>query len=420
MDLRDWSFNMSQYSNEIQIEIDDVYGCPGHCPGCTLSSLERKSDNADMAPTTMIHAINKLKEYIPTLKNLEKINLTYGIADHFLMSKDYLANTYDLGASLIESANLSNPYNGIFYSASMIGKHEVIMDKVKFMYDLSQKRGIPFYIIAVLDPKHLYHKKFAEVYKKNIIETNKLIGKVDLAINLSEEAINAITPDELFSFALQNEFDEVTINWTPTFDNLQYVYMNQKKLASWLLKFDELIAESKNLDTSYRPVIIKTINNLKCKMPEQELSFQENLEYNLPELVHKSIQIDDKGNIFPKYEAIGDIAHTPRLGFDAIGNVVEQLSIKEMFSKHLVETKKNVTKQFIKEPCNSCEYNKYCANSGFHIYNYVLNQAAKKDINIALAIKKNIKELECLHVAKQLFKHYEEICELADNSKIGA
>lgn len=420
MDLRKWIFKMPNYSNEIQIEIDDVYGCPGHCPGCTLSSLERKSDVADMDFNILVGSIEKLKQYIPTLKNLEKINLTYGIADHFLMSKEYLAKTYDLGATLIESAKLSNPYNGIFYSASMIGKHELIMDKVKFMHDLSKKRGVPFYIIAVLDPKNLYHKKFAEIYKKNIIETNNLIGKVDLAINLSEEAINSITPEDLFEFALENHFDEVTINWTPTFDNLQFVYMNQEKLAQWLLKFDSLIATSKKLDTSYRPVIIKTINNLKCKMPEQELSFQENLEYNLPELVHKSIQIDDKGNIFPKYEAIGDIAHTPRLGFSPIGNVIQERTISEMFENHINETKKNVTKQFIQEPCNSCEYNQYCANSGFHIYNHVLHKAAKKDINISMALKKNIEKLGCPHVAKQMFKHYELVCEAADNSKIGA
>lgn len=414
MDLRDWSSKMSQYSNEIQIEIDDVYGCPGHCPGCTLSSIERRSDTPDMAPNVMENAIEKLKNYVPTLKNLEKINLTYGIADHFLMSKEYLARTYELGAELIKSANLTNPYNGIFYSTSMIGKHDSIMDKVRFLHELSKKVGVPFYIIAVLDPKHLYHKKFSEVYKKNIIETSKLIGKVDLTINLSEEAINFITPEDLFEFALQNHFDEVTINWTPTFDNLQFVYMNQEKLAKWLLKFDSLISASEQLNTSYRPVIIKTINNLKCKMPEQQLSFQENLEYNLPELVYKSVQIDDKGNIFPKYEAIGDIAHTPRLGFEPIGNVMESRTINEMFEQHLNTTKKNVTKQFIQDPCNSCEFNQYCANSGFHIYNHVLQKAAKKDINVSMALKRNIEKLGCPHVAKQMFKHYESVCESLD------
>lgn len=409
---------MANYSNEIQIEIDDVYACPGHCPGCSLSTLEKRAIQPDMAPETLVKAIDKLKQYIPTLQKLEKINLTYGIADHFMMSNEYLAHTYDLGASLIESANLSNPYNGVFFSASMIGKHNLIMDKVKFMHELSKKRGVPFYIIAVLDPKNLYHKKFAEIYKDNILKTQELIGKVDLAINLSEEAITFITPKELFEFALSNHFDEVTINWTPTFDNLSYVYPNQEKLGKWLLKFDDLITSSGKLDVSYRPVMMKTINNLKCKSPEQQFSFQENLEYNLPELVYKSIQIDDKGNIFPKYEAIGDIAHTPRLGFRAIGNVFEAKNIQEMFSDNLKLTKSYVTKQFIQEPCSSCEYNQYCANSGFHIYNYVIQKAAKKDLNAAMQLKNNIENMGCPTVAKMMFKHYESLCESWDASKI--
>lgn len=416
MDLNGWNFNMIKrtHSNEIQLEIDDVYGCPGHCPGCVLSSLERKSFSPDMKTEILESAINKLKKYVPTLNNLEKINLTYGIADHFLMDNEYLEYTYNLGANLIESVNLTNPYNGVFYTASMIGKHEHIMGKVRFMHELSKKRGIPFYVIAVLDPKNLYHKKFSDIYKQNIIQTNNLIGRVDLSINLSEEAVNFITPLELYEFAKLNCFDEVTINWTPTFDNLEYVYMNQDKLLSWLLEFDQLISKDGKLGTSYRPVMMRTINNLRCKQPELSYSFQDNLEYNLPELIHKSIQIDEKGNIFPKYEAIGDIAHTPRLGFSPIGNVMDNQNIAEMFENKLNNAKKYVTKQFISEPCNSCEYNQYCANSGFHIYNHVFWQAAKKDKNILAKINSNIKEFGCPHIAKKMFKYYEDICEKED------
>jgi len=403
------------YSNEIQIEIDDVYGCPGSCAGCTLSASERKTENAVMSPLTLTQSIKKLKLYTPTLKKLEKINLTYGIADHFLMSKEYLANSYNLGASLIETANFTNPHNGIFYTASMIGKHKTIMDKVKFLYELSQKRKVPVYIVAVLDPKHLYNnKKFSSVYKKNIIEANNLLEKIDLTINLSKEAIDFISPQDLYEFALINHFDEVTVNWTPTFDNLSFVYMDQNKLADWLLDFDRLIEKNKKLNVSYRPVIMKTINNLKCKEPKYQYSFQENLENNLSELIYKSIQIDDKGNIFPKYEAIGDIAHTPRLGYKPIGNVSEELGIEDMFERHINAIKSHITKQFVKEPCNACEYNLYCANSGFHIYNYVLNKAAKNDMNIAMLLKNNIEKNNCPHVAKKMFKYYEEICDGLD------
>lgn len=390
------------YSNELQIEIDDVYGCPGHCPGCVLSTLERKTNIPDMNFSILEKSINKLKDYIPTLKNLEKVNLTYGIADHFLMSNEYLKKTYNLGADLIEETGFNNGYNGIFYTASMIGKHEKIMEKVSFLHNLSLKRGVRFYIIAVLDPKNLYHKSFAETYKNNIIETNNLIGKVDLSINLSEEAISKISPKELYDFALLNNFDEVTINWTPTEDNIKFVYFEQKKLSKWLIEFDELLNNENKLSTSYRPVIKKTINNLMCKsFDEVENSLQEDIANNLDELVKKSIQIDDKGNIFPKYEAIGDIAHNPRIGIKPWGNIQEEISINDIILRELPSTKKFIIKQFTKEPCLSCEYNKFCANSGFHIYNYVLNNFATKE-----KIKENIHDLDCFHVAKSLFKHY--------------
>jgi len=241
-----------------------------------------------------------------------------------------------------------------------------------------------------------------------------LIGRVDLSINLSEEAINLITPEELYQFALSNHFDEVTINWTPTFDNLPFVYMNQEKLTKWLLLFDSLIAKDNKLGTSYRPVMMRTINNLKCKSPEQSFSFQDNLENNLSELIYKSIQIDEKGNIFPKYEAIGDISHTPRLGFEAIGNMYDDIEIIDMFNKNINKTRQTITKLFTKEPCNSCEYNLYCANSGFHIYNHVLNAASPKDVNIEMKVKDNIKNLGCPHLAKSMFKHYEVVCESID------
>ena len=394
------------FSNEIQIEIDDVYACPGHCPGCVLSSVERKGYAPDMDFSTLQNSITKLKEYVSKLSNLEKINLTYGIADHFLMDNSYLEKTYLLGADLIESANLPNKYNGVFYTASMIGKHEHIMEKIKFLHSVSQKRGVPFYIIAVLDPKNLYHKKFGEIYAKNILEANKLIGKVDLSINLSEEAIDQITPQELYDFALLNDFDEVTINWVPTDDNIKYVYFNQDKLAQWLIDFDNLVAKDNKLGTSYRPVMIKTINNIMCKSDNYSEHLQSLVKNNLQELVMKSIQIDHTGSFFPKYEAIGDIAHNPRFGIQEWGNVNNNIDLHSVILNKIAETEKFVIKQFTREPCLSCEYNKFCANSGFHIYNHVLNK--NEDVNVKLQIKKNIKDNGCYHMAKKLFTHYYE------------
>ncbi len=395
-------YEIRTFSNEIQIEIDDVYACPGHCPGCVLSSIERKTIKPDMEEKTLLNSINKLIDYVPTLSGLEKINLTYGIGDHFLMSNEYLSKIYNLGADLIEKTNLKNEYNGVFLTASLIGKHEIIMEKIKTLHNESLKRNVPVYVIAVLDPKHLYHKKFADVYKKNIIEANKILKKVDLSINLSEEAIDNITPQELYDFALINNFDEVTINWVPTHDNMAYVYFNQEKLAKWLIDFDLLISKDDLLSTSYRPVIMKTINNLMCKTTEDKNNLKDDIRMHLPEITQKSIHIDEKGNVFPKYEAIGDVSHTPRLGIKEWGNVNTEDSLQDIIKIGLLETEKFVLKQFFREPCLSCDFNNFCANSGFHVYNYVLN----KNLLFREKVKETIKQGDCYHTAKSLFTHY--------------
>ena len=397
---------MSAYSNEIQIEIDDVYGCPGHCPGCALSSIEKKSTSPDMDFDLIKLSIDKLIPYVKSLKNLEKINLTYGIADHFLMSNEYLEKTYHLGADLIEQSGLNQGHNGIFFSASMIGKHENIMEKVKFLHGVAQKRGVPFYIIAVLDPKNLYRKNFAEIYKNNIIKTNELIGRVDLSINLSEEAIDNISPQEIYDFTVNNHFDELTINWIPTNDNIKYVYFDQTKLKNWLIELDKIIENNgEKIGTSYRTVMLRTINSIMCNSDNNlNNNFIEDIKMQMNELVGKSIQISDKGDIFPKYEAIGDVPHSPRLGIEAWGNIKDNKTIEEMIKNSLHKTEKFILKQFVKNPCLTCDFNKFCSNSGFHIYNYILNN----NTEIKEQVVSNIQKYNCFHVGKELFSYYYE------------
>lgn len=395
---------MSIYSNEIQIEIDDVYGCPGHCPGCALSTLEKKGNEPDMDFHLLKLSIEKLIPYVKSLNNLDKINLTYGIADHFLMSNDYLEKTYHLGADLIEKTGMNNGTNGIFFSASMIGKHQKIMNKVEFLNKIAKERGVPFYIIAVLDPKNLYRKKFAEIYKNNIIKTNELIGRVDLSINLSEEAIDNISPQEIYDFTVDNHFDELTINWIPTHDNINYVYFDQEKLKNWLIELDKIIEKNGEIiGTSYRTVMLRTINSIMCNSDNSlENDFHNEIKMKLKELVGKSIQISDKGDIFPKYEAIGDVPHSPRLGIEAWGNIQDNQSIQEMIHQGINKTEKFILKQFVKNPCLSCEYNKFCSNSGFHIYNHILG----KNLLIKDKVNQNIKKYNCYHIGKEMFSYY--------------
>ena len=187
---------------------------------------------------------------------------------------------------------------------------------------------------------------------------------------------------------------------------MEFVYFDQKKLANWLIEFDKLISERDNLATSYRPVMIKTINNLMCQSSDiYEDTLKETLTMQLRETLSKSLQIDDKGNLFPKYEAIGDIAHTPRLGIKSWGNIAEDKTISEMLETGLVQAEKFITKQFLSDPCMNCEYNKFCANSGFHVYNYVI----KGSKQFRDRVQDNLLSNDCFHTGKIMFKHYFEM-----------
>ena len=82
------------------------------------------------------------------------------------MPNEYLEKTYLLGADLIEKTGMNNGYNGVF-SASMIGKTSKILWKSRIFYNVAQKRGVPFYIMAVLNPK-IYIKEFFQKFIKII------------------------------------------------------------------------------------------------------------------------------------------------------------------------------------------------------------------------------------------------------------
>lgn len=394
-------YEIRNYSNEMQIEIDDVYACPGRCNGCVLSADERKAYEPDMDEKTLENSVNKLTDYINGLSNIEKVNLTFGIGDHFLMDSKHINHIYEKGASVILNTNKNNGYNGVFITASMIGKHDVIAEKLYSLKETSQRVGVPVYIIAVLDPKNIWHKKLWPLYQENVLLANKLFGRTDLTINISEEAIENITPQFLYDFATDKGFEEVTINWVLTHDNMSKTYFDLNKLSRWLIDFDSLIKQEDRVCTSYRPVIKRVIAN-----GEENTSYKSGLSGFLDtiaqELLGKSIQIDESGNIFPKYEAIGDVAHAPRLKIKAWGNVNDDVSILSLVNNGIPKSNQFVKKQLSNKNCLGCKNLVFCASSGFHIYNHVING----NMNFRKMAQDNIKQFGCMHVGNAMFSHY--------------
>lgn len=389
-------------SRELQIQIDDAYACPGSCAGCVLNVYERKGSEPSMALDTLLMVHDSINNYIKEIRNeIDTVNITYGIADHFLFSSDYLVSLYRKTAKILKDNGLSG--SSIFMSSSFIGKQEKIFNKLKEIKKAKDIEGVDFIPVAVLDPKALKYQKFGNEYKENILQAKELFNKVDLSINLSSEAIEHITPIELFEFAKENTFDEVTINWTPTKDNISMTYFNLKNIKNFLLEFALLIKNS-NISSSYTPVLEKTINSVMCDEDNikeiGKINFIKNITFAT---ILKSIHINENGDLFPKFEAIGDVPHSPRFGYKELGNLKNDTIFNLINKNKNLITKRVVEPIFKNKSCGECKYNIICSSMGYHIYTNVVGNTKK--------------EKGCPHVAYDLIDYFFKIEKEKDEKK---
>lgn len=388
-------------AEEIQIELDDVYACPGNCYGCILTTDERRGAKADMSTKTRRLILDALSEYIPKLSGLKRMNLTYGIADHLLMPDKYLLEIYNDASLLFEKVNLSGS-GSIFMTTSVIGKTKTIEERLLVLAKASSNNKTNINPIIVLDPYKLAHTKFGKIYDRHIKYAKDLFADVDLSINLSSQVIAKMSPKDLVNFAVKHKFREVTINWIPTVNNLENTYSVDLMLhlEQWLLEFAKE-SLSNNVECSYIPVIKKSYDSWRCAM-DGEMGDGEGLiqlsEKLLPETLSKSLQFDHFGNFFPKWEAIGDIPNNDRVNMKIWGNIHNNHNIEDMIKKGITETIKSTIKTLSNTTCNNCNYIGLCATTGFHAYTHVLKESDKVEFNN-----------NCPHIAKGLFSKITKI-----------
>jgi hypothetical protein len=379
----------SFFAPELQLELDDVYACPGKCPGCVLTPLERKGQEADMSEETRTLILQSLRAYIPTLSNLQSMNFTYGIADHLLMELPYLERIVLDANQLFLDVGLQDT-GSIFLSTSLIGKSELLVEKMQALSRLQTRFETRLSLLVVLDPAKLLHQTFGDNYRTHVETAKTLFSSVDLSINLSQAAVEQLSPEALVTFAQSYGFHEVTVNWTPTPDNLSFTYSLSfmPQLTDWLLRFAALSKEV-GLSSSYVPVIQKAYTAWRCASDAEsadEGAWLPLLSSLLPETLSKSLQFDHHGQVFPKWEAVGDVPHNNRFSFADWGNVREA-PLTTLVARGIQQSTRAVVHTLRKAPsCQSCSYAGLCATTGFHIYTHVLP-----------------KSHDCPHVAKALF-----------------
>jgi radical SAM protein with 4Fe4S-binding SPASM domain len=383
-------------AEEFQVEVDDVYACPGRCPGCVLSSSERRTTNPDMSTEIRKSIFRSLSSYVKSLTGLKKMNLTYGIADHFMMSLPYLTEIYEDAKKFFADSCLENS-GSVFITTSLIGKADDIRQKIDAL-SLMSTESVPLGLIVVFDPGKWSHKRFGDTYEGNIKYAKEKFSVVDLAINLSDEAMVGITPEEMIKFSLENGFEEVTVNWVPTDDNIKHTYSaeTKNKLSKWLIDFS-ILSDKNNIQSSYKPVIKKAYDAWRCAMDSESdtdgTGVLDVMEKLLKNTLGKSIQFDHNGNVFAKWEAIGDVPSNARTGLSIWGNV-SQGDLSEIINNGLLKTKKESFKSVSTQSCLTCKYAAACATTGFHVYSQVIRRVEKSEMD------------GCPHVAFGLWDYF--------------
>ncbi|GAB5388411.1 MAG: hypothetical protein Alpg2KO_13790 [Alphaproteobacteria bacterium] len=393
------------HPTELQIQIDDVYSCPGNCAGCMLSTTERRISGPDMAEDVRLKSIERLGEYIDSLPRLDRLNITWGLADHLMMDDDYIARIYEEASALIRRHNpKERAYSAVFFSTAIIGRQELIEPRLEKLAALSRANEVPLIPIVILDPALANRENYGPTYKALILKAKKLFGKVDLSINISDPAIRLISGPDLVAFTADHGFDEITINWVPTDGNAKFTASDLDYMADWLISVDEALRNDGRIDCSFRPVLLRSIHGVACgrEHPLRSIGYARAANDFVPPTIAKSIQIDHDGNLLPKFEAIGDVPHAPRFGFPHLGSVLET-PIADLLQSGLPRVAAQVVKAHARtHACQNCEVADICATTGFHVFNHIIEDEFGRS------------ETDCPSVARRLITHYFNQAKLDD------
>ena len=375
-------------ASELQIQIDDVYACLGQCSGCVLAPEERKTMLADMTPDILDIAIRRLQEHAAAIGPLERVNLTFGIADHLLIGVDYMRRIHALGSSVIEAGNPADrDHSAVFFTTSLVGKPQSVIAMLRETRSQLES-DVPFIPLVVLDGRLIKAAKFGPMWQEMVLAAKELFGKVDLSTNLSFDAVSCMSPEELALFASRNGFDEVTVNWAPTMRNARSTLEDTAAVSDWLLEFDRLAERRHSLTTSFRPVIARTVDSIMCRDGHAP-SLVSAVEQIVPETIRKSIEIDHLGYLLPKFEAIGDITHADRHGLAPLGNVRDG-SIVSIIDRAMPRVLSKIIGIHAQGACSTCRHSAVCAGTGFHVATHVARRTG---------ISQTSAEEGCPHVA---------------------
>lgn len=345
-----------EHLRNIQILIETMTRCGGNCSGCALSSVERMNNVFDFDNFFKKTAL--IKEQLENMepKDIESITIFLGQGDHFLMEAKEIEPFVKACSEMIPVDLKSKTV--VFITASAIGKSEVIKNKMDLFYQYSVEHQLPFFIQVVFDPKKMkLTKKFKKIYIDNILYFKEKCGMTEVTLNMGEDLLNHMTPQEFHDWIKEYGFKHIEMNWVTN----QFTYHMWKniynEMQAWLKDWLAIYLKEPLYEINFLPFMSRHF--LKKNIPISQM-------YNEIEQEFKdNLYIDDQGNFFPSQ--MGIISNlTP---FGQRQHAQEYKTSEQMSRKVMSSLMRN-------PKCMGCEYKSVCAISGsVALFDYEENNA---------------------------------------------
>lgn len=339
----------------LQILVETMTRCGGNCSGCALSSLERMSSSFDIVnfklKTQQVRKI--LNEHNP--QEVESATIFLGQGDHFLIEEEIIDEFMFHVSQMIPEAMKRKVV--VFITASAIGKHEKIVKKMDLFYEYSLKYDLPFFIQVVFDPKKMkITQKFQDIYIKNILYFKEKCGMTEVTVNIGEDILKHLTPQEFHDWVLRYKFKHIEMNWVIN----QFTYGMWKNIYSemmqWLMDWLDIYLKEPVYEINFIPFMGRHLLNKDKPLLKIMSEIETDLNHNT--------YIDSNGTVF-------------RGQMGLISNITPLSERLEGNDKPI--TANQIVSKFLKrDSCSDCEYITTCALSGIASWlNYDTGQNEK-------------------------------------------
>lgn len=347
----------------IQILLETVVRCGGNCSGCALSSSERMT-KADFDFISFKSSMKKINGYIKerlSLNYIESLSIFLGQGDHFLLADEELKEIVLLCNELVPKEIKHKTV--VLLTASAIGKHSDIKRKMDLIYNESVKIGIPVFIQTVFDPKKIVEtQNFKDIYISNILYLKEKCGMTDLTINLGQDFLEMMTPEEFHNFIVTYQFNHVEANWVVNKNTQQMWKSHITSMNNWIKEWLLIYKENPAYEINFIPIALRLLANKNLPISKTKKIIEQSLLDNL--------YVDNSGNLIPCN--MGPINNlTPvqeRLSGEKIININSLLTGKQVLTEvqrvSVNLSKRAITKVLTNKNCALCSYKSVCATNG--------------------------------------------------------